>query len=824
MPAPPGPGTFHLAVASFGRRNRYVTILRAWLRLELRRRWRTLAALSLLVGLASGTVFAAVAGARRGASAQSRLQDRTRPATATVYANDPNFDWGRVRALPGVEALGTFVVTYGTALEGLPDGLIAFPPADDAEMRTIERPVVFHGRVPDPTRADEAVVTPKFASIHHKGVGDTVVLRLPTPAQVADGEATDHARLAGPRVTLHIVGVVRSPWLAVDTPDNEGTLIPSAGLTAAFRPNLVGGGAGAEYINAIVRLRGGESAVSAFRDAATRIRPDLEVVSLPSEHRQVQRASAFEARCLLAFAAAALIAALFLVGAAIVRYSSAGATELLTLRPLGMTPQQRIVAAATAAAVAGVVGAAVGAVGAVLASRWFPLGTAKLLEPSPGIDIDWTVLGPGFAFVAIAVLGAAVIAARVAVTSASRDTAGRRSTVARTAARAGLPVPLVVGVRFALEPGRGQFAVPVRPALIGAVAGVLGILASLTFASAVSDAAGNPERFGQSFQLVAYVGLSNEDFGPIGPVYAVLSKDPNVETVNDVKLGVATARGGHTSVSVYADRPVGSALPIVITSGRAAGSADEVVLAPRSGAALHAGIGDTVSLTGDRGAVRLHVTGIGFVPQGPHNSYADGAWMSPAGYRTLFKGFQYHEALVSLRPGVKPSVAATALVKAVLTAIPEAEGFEFDFAYDPPQVAQIRQVRVLPVVLGSFLGLLAIGAIGHALATAVRRRSHDLAVLRALGMTPRQSFGVITAQATVLAAVGLVFGVPLGIALGRFVWRAVADSTPLQYAPPPAALALASIAPAALVVVNLLAAWPGRRAAGMRITDILRTE
>lgn len=42
----------------------------------------------------------------------------------------------------------------------------------------------------------------------------------------------------------------------------------------------------------------------------------------------------------------------------------------------------------------------------------------------------------------------------------------RRSTVAWAAAQAGLPVPTVVGVRFALEPGRGANAVPARAALL----------------------------------------------------------------------------------------------------------------------------------------------------------------------------------------------------------------------------------------------------------------------------------------------------------------------------------------------------------------------
>ncbi len=40
----------------------------------------------------------------------------------------------------------------------------------------------------------------------------------------------------------------------------------------------------------------------------------------------------------------------------------------------------------------------------------------------------------------------------------------------------------------------------------------------------------------------------------------------------------------------------------------------------------------------------------------------------------------------------------------------------------PTEVAEIRQVRILPIVLGIFLALLAVGAVGHALATAVRRR------------------------------------------------------------------------------------------------------
>jgi hypothetical protein len=60
--------------------------------------------------------------------------------------------------------------------------------------------------------------------------------------------------------------------------------------------------------------------------------------------------------------------------------------------------------------------------------------------------------------------------------------------------------------------------------------------------------------------------------------------------------------------------------------------------------------------------------------------------------------------------------------------------------------------------------------------------------------------------------------------LGRTVWRYVADTTPLVYVPPIALLALLLVIPIALVAANMLAAWPGHRAASLRVSHVLRTE
>jgi hypothetical protein len=255
---------------------------------------------------------------------------------------------------------------------------------------------------------------------------------------------------------------------------------------------------------------------------------------------------------------------------------------------------------------------------------------------------------------------------------------------------------------------------------------------------------------------------------------------------------------------------------------------NEMALAPVTARELHAVTGSTVRLTGGATTPRaVKVTGIAFVPAGPHNGYADGAWFTPAGYDRIFAGahyaFKFHVAAVALRPGADVQAVARRL-NAAAAAIQGGRAFTFTHPPALPDVQVIKDLELLPLALGAFLALLALGAVGHALSIAVHRRRHELAVLRALGMTRVQTRMAVATQASVLAVIGLAFGVPLGVALGRVIWRVVTGFTPLAYHPPLAVLALLLIGPIALLAANTLAAWPQHRAARLRAAQVLRTE
>jgi ABC-type antimicrobial peptide transport system permease subunit len=142
----------------------------------------------------------------------------------------------------------------------------------------------------------------------------------------------------------------------------------------------------------------------------------------------------------------------------------------------------------------------------------------------------------------------------------------------------------------------------------------------------------------------------------------------------------------------------------------------------------------------------------------------------------------------------------------------------------PIELDNLATVRRHPFLLAAFLALLAVLSLSHVMATTVRRRRHDFAVLRALGLGRRPTRLILNAQSTAITLFGLIIGTPIGVVVGRGGWRWVADRLSVEYVAPAALLALAASVPIAMLLVNALAVWPGRRLARMRLAEQLRAE
>ena len=122
------------------------------------------------------------------------------------------------------------------------------------------------------------------------------------------------------------------------------------------------------------------------------------------------------------------------------------------------------------------------------------------------------------------------------------------------------------------------------------------------------------------------------------------------------------------------------------------------------------------------------------------------------------------------------------------------------------------------------MGVMVFGALAHLVVTMVHERKQQFAVLRALGFTRRQVRAAVVWLASMLALVTAAIAIPAGFVTGRAIWL---DRAASIHVLPESRFPWASVGvgfAVLLVVANLIAIVPARRAARSTTAHVLRSE
>jgi ABC-type antimicrobial peptide transport system permease subunit len=142
----------------------------------------------------------------------------------------------------------------------------------------------------------------------------------------------------------------------------------------------------------------------------------------------------------------------------------------------------------------------------------------------------------------------------------------------------------------------------------------------------------------------------------------------------------------------------------------------------------------------------------------------------------------------------------------------------------PSRLTNIDEVVGLLPALGAFLAVLALLGLGHSLTVASRAGRREYGVLSALGLIRRRAGHVVTWHSAIIAMVGLMIGVPIGITVGRIGWNLMTSNLGMLGGPATPWAALGATAVVSLALA-LLIAWPvAHHFTRGRPADLLRAE
>ncbi len=135
------------------------------------------------------------------------------------------------------------------------------------------------------------------------------------------------------------------------------------------------------------------------------------------------------------------------------------------------------------------------------------------------------------------------------------------------------------------------------------------------------------------------------------------------------------------------------------------------------------------------------------------------------------------------------------------------------------------QLDSLLIIINVFLALaiiIALLGIANTMALSVLERTQEIGLMRAVGMTRRQTKGMIRLEAAVVSLFGALLGVLVGLAFGWLAVVAIPESIINQLAIPAWTLVIYVVI--ATLAGLLAAVFPARRAAHLNVLDAIAHE
>ena len=727
-------------------------------------------------------------------------------------------------------------------------GTISF--TTDGRYLDIDRLATTSGRVLDPDNPHEVMVNQSFVDATGVGVGSSFEIGVIETDE--DGNPTTLQPAPADRLDVTVTGVM---VLNEEITSEDIDTVPRLFVSPAARRMPVGDPRYYGFSWYGLTVDGGPAAVDEVQlawqrladahNAIDHVAGDGGAVWLSYVHRtsDLQRKADRAVRPLTitlgAFGVLAYLGSVTLASQALVRRVRSQRNAVTIARVLGLTPHEGALATLVAPGVSLAVALLAAAATAAVLSLAFPVGPFEVLEPSTGFDVDLFVFAPGLLLFVLVPLAVITVAAwRESRLATVVDDGGSRTVgrLSRVIGRPGRFPVLAAASRLTFDPGRGRRFVPTRSVLVSFTITVAALVTVVVFGSNLRALDDSPQRFGwPADALVA----SDGGYGPFDKqrLAEALDASPEVADWRFVGAGQVTIAGGRAPAALFG--PGDPTLVPTLTAGRPPDQAGEVVLGSATMAGLDLSIGDRVEVGSGEIATNMTVTGTAVFPVlGPvlasRTGLDRGVWLNEADYRQIdnISAFitygladepQFSLAFVDLVPG--GSLAR------LNDELQSGEGITMGSSIDVTDVIRPSEVGTAAAgggrtqtILVAVLGLVAGLSTLVALAAVVRRRRSESAVHRVLGFTPGQVRATFMWQGVLMAAVSVVIGLPIGVGLGRTLWRLFADRLGVVPDPSLPFGALAIVAGVALLVGLLGALGPAIRAARRPPAVDLRVE